>query len=155
MATRKRSVAARGQVAGALWRDLTQGQLVVVDSAPLIYILEDHPAFAVLFTGLFEACEAGQLQIAISTITLAEVLVGPLRQGNEALAKRYEVALGDFDVIPVSQAIAITGARLRARLGLRLPDALQAATALELGAAAFVTHDRDFSRLEGLRVISG
>jgi len=48
-----------------------------------------------------------------------------------------------------------TAARLRASLGLRLPDAVQAATALELGAVALVTHDRDFSRLKGLRVISG
>ena len=134
---------------------LVEGSLVVVDTAPLIYLLEDHPQFAPAFVGLFEAFERGHLQIAVSTISLAEVLVGPLRAGQDALAKRYEKALGEFELVPISTEIAATAARLRASLGLRLPDALQAATALELGAAALVTHDRDFSRLQGLQVLFG
>jgi predicted nucleic acid-binding protein len=32
---------------------------------------------------------------------------------------------------------------------------MQAATALEIGAIALVTHDRDFSRLADLRVLLG
>ncbi|MGA3242674.1 MAG: hypothetical protein ABSG03_41055 [Bryobacteraceae bacterium] len=35
-----------------------------------------------------------------------------------------------------------------------MPDAVQAATALAINADALVTHDRDFSRLKSLRVIS-
>jgi predicted nucleic acid-binding protein len=139
--------------AAELWSGLTEGDLVVVDTAPLIYLLEDHPRFAAQFVALFEAAEQGRITIAISTITVAELLVGPLKLGQDALAKRYEKALGAFDVIPVSLEIASTAARLRASTGLRLPDALQAATALETGAAALVTHDRDFSKLQGLRVL--
>lgn len=71
------------------------------------------------------------------------------------LAKHYEKVLSDFEFVLVSQDIAVMAARLRAGTGLRLPDALQAATALEIGAVALVTHDRDFSRLTGLRVILG
>lgn len=141
--------------ASALWGGLQQGDLVVVGSAPLIYLLDGHPEFAPLFEGLFEAHERGALQIAISTIAVAEVLAGPFKHGQDVLAKRYEKALAGFEVVPVSQEIAVTAARLRAGSGLRLPDALQAATALEIGAAALVTHDRDFSRLTGLRVILG
>lgn len=137
------------------WGGLGQGDLVVVDSAPLIYLLDDHPVFAAQFAGLFESYEQGGLQIAISTIAVAEVLAGPFKHGQDALAKRYEKALAGFEVVPVSQEIAVTAARLRAGSGLRLPDALQAATALEIGAVALVTHDRDFSRLTGLRVILG
>jgi predicted nucleic acid-binding protein len=139
----------------ALWDGIGNGDLVLVDSVPLIYLLDDHPEFAPRFEGLFEAYEQGQVQIAISTIALAEVLAGPFKHGKDVLAKRYETALGGFDVVPVSQDIAVTAARLRATTGLRLPDALQAATALQIGAVALVTHDRDFSRLEGLRVLMG
>lgn len=128
---------------------------MVVDTAPLIYVLEDHHSFAPLFEGLFEAADRGWLQIAISTITVAELLVGPLKQGRDALAKRYEKALGAFDLVPVTVEISVTAARLRASTGLRLPDALQAATALEVGAAALVTHDRDFSKLSGLKILKG
>lgn len=35
----------------------------------------------------------GNLQLAVTDITLAEVLAGPLRAGNEALAKRYRAVL--------------------------------------------------------------
>lgn len=134
---------------------LGEGDLVVVDSAPLIYLLEDHAQFGPLFEGLFALHAQGRVQVAISTITVTEVMIGPLKHNKTALAKRYEKALAGFDVIPVSQEIALTAARLRAGHGLRLPDAIQAATVLEAGAVALVTHDRDFSRLEGLRVLNG
>jgi len=45
--------------------------------------------------------------------------------------------------------------RMRACYGLKLPDAIQLATALELGAAASITHDCDFARVEGLAVLRG
>jgi predicted nucleic acid-binding protein len=50
--------------------------------------------------------------------------------------------------------IAESAARLRALLRLKLPDAIQAATALAINAAAIIAHDRDFSRVHSLRVIS-
>ena len=157
MASRKPAQAAAKQVAqsGLLWCGLNDGDLVVVDAAPLIHVLEDHPQHAMAFVGLFEAHERGQIRIAVSTISLAEVLVGPFKRGQEALAKRYERALGGFELLPVTLEVAVTESRLRASLGLRLPDAIQAATGLESGAVALVTHDRDFSKLKGLRVITG
>jgi predicted nucleic acid-binding protein len=141
--------------AASLWGGLRGGDLVVVDSAPLIYLLDDHPDFAPMFEGLFELHARSVIQIAISTIAMAEVLAGPFKHGQDVLAKRYEKALAGFDVVPVSQEIAVTAARIRASTGLRLPDAMQAATALEIGAIALVTHDRDFSRLADLRVLLG
>ena len=147
---------ARKTTAGiALWGGLRGGDLVVVDSAPLIYLLDDHPEFAAAFVGLFYLQADGRVQIAISTIAMAEVLAGPFKHGQDVLAKRYEKELANFEVVPVSQEISVTAARIRASTGLRLPDAIQAATTLEVGAAALVTHDRDFSRLSGLRVILG
>lgn len=150
------SARARKTAAGAsLWGGLRSGDLVVVDSAPLIYLLDDHPEFAAAFVGLFTLQAEGKIEIAISTIAMAEVLAGPFKHGQVVLAKRYEKELANFEVVPVSHDIAVTAARIRASTGLRLPDAIQAATTLEVGAAALVTHDRDFSRLEGLRVILG
>ncbi len=138
-----------------LWAGLPQGATVLVDTAPFIYLLESHPQFADRFVGLFEAAANRQVLIALSTITLAEVLTGPFKAGQTALAKRYEKALLRYRVVDVSAPIAALAAQLRAQYRLKLPDALQLATALDLGAAALVTHDRDFSQVSGLGILTG
>jgi predicted nucleic acid-binding protein len=127
----------------------------LVDTAPWIYLLQDHPDFAPRFAGLFEAAEAGTLRLALTPITLAEVLSGPHKAGQTALAARYEQALTQFEWVNLSPAIANLAAQLRARYELKLPDALQLAAALDMGAAALVTHDRDFSKVEGLPILYG
>ena len=141
--------------AASLWGGLSPGALVLVDTAPWIYLLEDHPQFAPLFLGLFEAAERGQIQLALTTITLAEVLTGPLKHKQTALAKRYEIALNKYQVLPLSASIASLAAQLRIQYRLKLPDAVQLASALDTGAAALVTHDRDFSKVKGLMVLQG
>lgn len=137
------------------WRALPDGATVLVDTAPWIYLLQDHPDFAPRFEGLFAAAEEGRIELALSTITLAEVLTGPYKEGEVALAKRYEKALNSYQVMPFSSAVAVQAAQLRAQYGLKLPDAAQLATALDMGAAALVTHDRDFSAVQGLPILYG
>ena len=137
-----------------LWAGLPKGATVMVDTAPFIYVLESHPQFADQFVGLFEAAAIGDLVIALSTITLAEVLTGPFKAGQTALAKRYEKTLSLYRVVPVSAPIAALAAQLRAQYRLKLPDAIQLATSLDISAAAFVTHDRDFSRVTGVEILT-
>jgi len=97
---------------------------------------------------------AGDLRLAVTTVTIAEVLSGPLKAGEEALAKRYRAVLESWIVIALDADIAESAARLRARCGLKLLDAVQLASALTINAAALVTHERDFSRVRGLRVLT-
>ncbi len=132
---------------------LPDGALLLVDSAPIIYWLEQTPVFAERFAPLFERHAQGHVRFAVTTTTIAEVLVGPLRQDNDALASRYRAVLESWRVVDLSAAIAESAARLRARLNLRLPDAIQAASALAINADALVTHDRDFTRVSALRVL--
>jgi predicted nucleic acid-binding protein len=134
--------------------DLPENALVLVDTAPIIYFLEEHPKFGRRFKPLFAIHAAGHLRFAITTITIAEVLTGPLRSGNEALARRYRVILESWQPVALDVDIAESAARLRASLRLKLADAVQAASALAINAAALVTHDRDFSRVRSLRIIS-
>ncbi len=138
-----------------LWGGLPEGATVLVDTAPWIYLLQDHPVFAPRFAGLFEAAESGRLQLALSTVTLAEVLTGPYQAGQMALAKRYEAALSTYRLVPLSPALAALAAQLRVQYRLKLPDAVQLASALDIGGAALVSHDRDFSRVQGLPVLMG
>ncbi len=135
---------------------IPQGGLVVIDSAPIIYYLENHPLFADRFAPFFEAAENGELAIAISAITLAEVLAGPLQRGDELLAGRYEHALtaaAGWQLVPVSQQIAVQAARFRTVYRMRLPDAIQVATAVVTGARALIAHDRTFRKVKGIEII--
>ncbi len=128
--------------------DLPPRGRIVVDSAPIIYLLEDHAEFAPRYAPLFEGAEAQHYELVISTVTLVEVLTGPLRAGDSALAETYRAALTSpptWRVVDLNPSIAHRAAQIRARSRLRLPDAVQMATALETSSIALVTHDRDFS----------
>lgn len=132
--------------------DLPEHALLLVDSAPIIYVLEAHATFGGRFEPLFSAHAKGALRLAVTTLAVAEVLTGPLRAGDEALTRRYRAVLESWQVVDLDTEIAETAARLRATSGLKLADAVQAASAAAINAYALVTHDRDFSRLSSLRV---
>lgn len=133
---------------------LPQGALLLIDSAPIIYWLEQRPRFAKRFEPLFDLHAAGAVRFAVTTTSIAEVLTGPFKNGQDALARRYRAVLESWRVVDLDSGLAEEAARMRANLSLKLPDAIQAASALSINADALVTHDRDFARLSGLRVIS-
>ena len=133
--------------------ELPPGALVLLDSAPIVYFLEEHPEYAALFQPLFEAQAAGRVRFAVTTISIAEVLTGPLQRGDEALAKHYRTVLETWQVVDLNADIAEHAAKLRASSRLKLPDALQAASALAIKAHALITPDQDFSRVKTLRIL--
>jgi predicted nucleic acid-binding protein len=136
---------------------IAPGSTVTVDTSPIIYMLEGHPVLAQRFAPLFEAVESGRNQIMISVITIAEVLAGPLQKGREGLARRYRQVMTTspgWSVMAIDADLAEGAARFRARYRLQLPDAILLATAIESGSAALVTHDRDFSRIKDLPVLT-
>ncbi len=130
---------------------------ITVDSAPIIYFLEDHPRLAARFARVFDAAAKGELSIFVSTITVAEVMAGPFKAGNDILAAQYHEALRgsrNWAIVPVTEEIAILAARIRAIRKLRLPDAIQVATAVATGSVALVTHDIDFSKVREIKIIN-
>lgn len=132
---------------------LPENPLLLIDSAPIIYLLEDHPELAPVFRPVFEAHDGGFVRLAVTTMTLAEVLTGPVSTRDEVLAERYRATLKSWFVVDFDAEIAESAARLRAACKLKLADAVRAASALAIGADALVTHDRDFSALRDLRVL--
>lgn len=134
--------------------DLPDASLLLIDTAPIIFTLEHHPRLASGYQPLFAAHATGRIRFAVTTVTLAEVLTGPLQAGEEALAGRYRTILESWQVITLDPDIAVSAARLRAAQGLKLADAVQVASAIAIGADALVTHDRDFARVRGLRILT-
>ena len=134
---------------------LPTGGTVYLDAQIFIYTLEKHPTYGPLLSPLWQAAAAATVRVATSELSLMEVLVMPARLGDTVLQHNYETVLSNPDMVlqPISQAILRRAAHLRASLkALRTPDAIHAATALELGCAAFVTNDAGFRRILGLPI---
>lgn len=135
---------------------IPDGSLVTLDTAPIIYYLQDHPQFAPRFAPVFDAVSQGRLQVVISAVTLAEVMSGPLRDGNEILASQYREVLTrspGWQIVSVDEEVAAEAARLRARYRLRLPDAIQVATAVLSRSYALITHDSALAKISDIRVL--
>jgi len=136
--------------------EVLTGQLIGLDTAPLIYYFEDRAPYADILEPLFQSLHAGSTQIVTSMITITEVLVHPIKQNNEKLASEYlDVLLSHPHVltIPLTSAIAQHAAELRANCSLKTPDSIQLATAIESKVTTFLTNDRDFADVPGIRIV--
>jgi predicted nucleic acid-binding protein len=92
--------------------------------------------------------------LAISALTYAEVLVGPLRAGGRAVevVERFAAQVRILDFTP---EIARLAAELRAVRGLKLPDAVIVATGLRRGADVILTADARWKGIEKVAVVGG
>jgi predicted nucleic acid-binding protein len=139
------------------WVDTLRGQVVGLDTAPLIYFVEAHPTYVSIVRPFFQAMDRGEFVVITSIITLVEVLVHPLTRGDATLAQRYrDILLNSRGLtsIPVSENIAEYAARLRAAHNLRTPDSIQTATALLAGAGYFLTNDAKLAAVPGMQVLT-
>jgi predicted nucleic acid-binding protein len=87
-------------------------------------------------------------RVHYSVITRAELFAG-----NSA-SNLFAQLLAPFREVDVDRAIAERAGRVRREAGIRLPDALIAATALERDLDLASRNTRDFKRVRGLRLRS-
>ena len=68
------------------WLAPLRGNVIALDTAPIIYFIEGRSPYAALIRPFFEALDAGEFLAITSTLTIIEVLVHPYRAGDVALA---------------------------------------------------------------------
>lgn len=108
-------------------------------------ILVDTDIFIDHLRGAAEL-KVGRHRLHYSVITRAELFAGAT--GTD-LASRV---LAPFREIPVDRAIAERAGRIRRATGVRVPDALIAATALERNLGLATRNRKDFEPVRGLRI---
>jgi predicted nucleic acid-binding protein len=121
-----------------------------------VYHFEGNEEFGPAAGRLLQAAEDGQCRLVCSVVSLLEVLVAPKRRGQEELCRIYREMFESFphlSVRPVDTGIAEVASDLRATYSLRTPDAIHLATALQAGAAAFVSEDSRLKAVQGLKVL--
>lgn len=134
---------------------LARHRLIGLDTSPFIYHLDPHPRYGPVAEALFGWLEERGSAVT-STITMTELLVRPYRRADidhvntiYAFTSTYP----NLSWLPVTLALADDAARLRAKYGLRTPDALHVATAISAAATGFVSNDNAFSRVTELEVL--
>ena len=127
---------------------------IYLDTATIIYSVERFPVYIALLDPMWRQLRSGTLQIITSELTLLETLVMPIRQANTDLILRYERLLtaSEMSLIPIDQTILKRAASLRATTNLKAPDAIHAATALNIGCSLFLTNDAGLRTVPGLAV---
>ena len=126
-----------------------------LDAFALIYRFEGAAPFRTAAMDLMAQLTAQQasVELAVSRLSVLECRVKPLREGNAALLKRYDDFFAAVNIVELSAAVVDAATHLRARYGLKTPDALQAASAFAASERAlFVTADAGFARVAGLDV---
>jgi hypothetical protein len=93
------------------WINDLQEKTVGLDTARLIYFIEENPAYIEAVRFFFEAMDRGDFLVVTSTVTLLEVLVHPLRSNERKLATDYRDILlnSKLTTLEVSSSIAETG----------------------------------------------
>lgn len=92
------------------------------------------------------ALKPGKHRLNYSVVTRAELFSGGTASDLAAQL------LASFREVPVDRAIAERAGRVRRETGIRLPDALIAATALERDLEVASRNTRNFRRVRGLQV---
>jgi predicted nucleic acid-binding protein len=137
--------------------ELTRINSIFIDTAPIIYYIEAHSQFGPLAKEIVSAFQSGDLNAYSSVITLAEVLPKPIERGDEKLAKRFAEFLKhgrNLTMIEISEAIAEAAGKLRGHYSfLKTVNAIQLATALDVGAEAFLTNDVKLQQFSELKVL--
>ena len=125
------------------------------DTPLWIHWVEQNRRFLPAVAPLVKDLAGGRIVVVTSILAMVEILTGVFAKGDELRARRYRDLFDGTEgivVLEVDRAIGEGAARLRARYGLRTPDAIHLATAVAARASAFVTTDRRLARVRELDV---
>jgi predicted nucleic acid-binding protein len=132
---------------------LRRHRRIALDTSVFIYQLEANARYLALTDSVFSWLEKAGHEAVTSTITMTELLVPSYRDKDEHRVDAFYGLLTTYPnlrwIAPDLEA-ADLAAKLRALYRLRTPDALQAATAIQMQATGLITNDPVFTRIEEL-----
>ena len=127
------------------------------DASALIYLVEGRPPLAERLRAELSrwAKRHPDAGTAVSRLSWLECRVRPAREGDQATLAAFDAffARPELTWVELTKDVVELATAIRVRHGLRTPDALQAASCLQIGAGhVFLTGDAAFERVEGLNV---
>ena len=127
------------------------------DASALIYLIEAKEPFAGKVRRELAASTRNHPDIgaAVSRLTWLECRVGPMKSNDNTTLAAFDTffARPDLVWVELTRNVVELAAAIRVKHGLRTPDALQAASCLQLGGDhLFLSGDSAFQRVSGLSV---
>jgi predicted nucleic acid-binding protein len=135
---------------------LRRHRRIALDTNVFIYQLERNARYLSLTNHIFSWLDLQDSEGVASTLTMTELLVQPLREGDETKADLYYGLLSrhpNLEWVAPDLEVAIRAARYRARHGLKTVDAIHAATAVHASATGLITNDAALVRVDDLDVL--
>mgnify|MGYP001077808516 CR=1 FL=1 len=135
---------------------LEKHPIIGIDTVAFIYHLEENQRYLPFTNVLFEMVENGTIKAVTSVVTVMEILVKPKKERNEQAVQEYKFILQTFPnlkIKPIDFHTAEKAADIRAKYGIKPPNALQLGAALTEGANAFVTNDEKLKQVEEIETI--
>ena len=118
--------------------------MIYLDSCLLIYLVEGDPVFS---TTVERAMTShSEESFAISPLVEMECLVGALKADDTTRENVFRRLFGSFISLPVTREAFEEAATIRARYGLKTPDALHLAIARQSKCSSLWTNDERFAK---------
>jgi predicted nucleic acid-binding protein len=119
---------------------------IFFDSCIAIYLVEERPEYA---ERIHARLAGSRAQIAYSPLVEMECLLLPMRQQRLELLERFRHFFALSHRLNLPDAVYEKATELRARHGLKTPDALHLATALHHRCDELWTNDARLSHVSG------
>ncbi|WKN41278.1 type II toxin-antitoxin system VapC family toxin [Tunicatimonas pelagia] len=128
---------------------------VFVDTAPFIYLIENHPKYADRVADIMATSLAEGHTFITSVITILEFGVKPEKENKHEVITRFEDLLNELEteVKEIDRGIAVEAYQLRAKYQfLKGLDTIQLATAITSSCDSFVTNDTKLEKVKEITV---
>lgn len=115
-------------------KESLRGRRAYFDTNVFIYRLEGFAGLERSLQDIRDCILHGEAAIFTSELTLCEVLMQPLRANDSGLITKYRQLIehsGAFALLPTTRETYIRTSLLSAQYGLKTPDALHLASAME------------------------
>ncbi|MCF6344689.1 MAG: type II toxin-antitoxin system VapC family toxin [Devosiaceae bacterium] len=137
-------------------RKILKGRNVYFDTNIFIYILEGSEEYASQIESIHMAIKSREFSIVTSEIIFTEILPLHVKQDAQEKIKLsidFLSEVGAFKLVAADRDICIQAGFLRGKIGMKTPDALHVATAMQEGCDVFLTNDSKIKTPVGIDLV--